>query len=334
MLGAAAVLTLLTTACGSSSDKPAASGASGGTTKMTIGIPANSAASAFLQLAVTSGLTKKYGLDVTLDSSVPPANTPAALVSGSISASALTSAATMARAKGIPVVNVLATATHAPFVMLAGPGITTLGQLAGKTVVTSAPTDAPGTETNEILKNAGIASSVKVLGVGTVPGRSALFISKQADAIYEALNLALKDQEKRPGSTIIADNGSIPTTASDGIAVTQSYLAKNRPQVLALVKACLEAVNMLKNNPDQAAPFMEKVYNLNADEFAQFVKFQKDSIDITGQPDPAEFQNQATLFAGQPSAGGTKVNWTSDLVKQSWDTTVAADAAAALGYAK
>ncbi|MGX7677720.1 ABC transporter substrate-binding protein [Jatrophihabitans sp. DSM 45814] len=333
----AAVATLLTacsSATKSSSSDSAASGSgasSGSLTKLTVGIPANSAAAAFIQLAVEAGLTTAAGLDVTLNSNLPPANTPAALVSGSIQASALTSAATQASSKGIPVINVLATASHAPFVMVAGPGISSLSQLAGKKVVTSAATDTPGTETKEILTNAGIADQVKVIPVGTVPGRSALFVSKQADAIYEALNLALQDAAKRPGSTIIADNSSIPSTPSDGLAFTTSYLKKNRATALALVTACMQAANMIKNQPATASPHLMKIYNLTSDEVGQFIKYQKDSIVISGVPSQTSFDNQAALFKSQ-AGSDSKVDWTSDLVAKSWDTSVATDAAKTLNY--
>jgi ABC-type nitrate/sulfonate/bicarbonate transport system substrate-binding protein len=169
-----------------------------------------------------------------------------------------------------------------------------------------------------------------VVAVGTVPGRSALFVSKQADGIYEALNLALKDAEKRPGSTIIADNSTIPATPSDGLAFTTAYIKNNRDTAVALVKACIEAADMIKNQPDKAAPYLAKIYDLNADEVQQFIKYQKDSIVVSGQPDPSTFANQAQLFNSQPKAG-QKINWTQDLIAQSWDTTLAADATKALG---
>jgi ABC-type nitrate/sulfonate/bicarbonate transport system substrate-binding protein len=77
--------------------------------------------------------------------------------------------------------------------------------------------------------------------VASVPGRSALFDGGQANAIYEALNLALQDAAKRPGSTIIGDNQNLPGTPADGLAVTRTYLAANKSTVLALVKACMQA---------------------------------------------------------------------------------------------
>ena len=321
----------LATACGSSSDSAASVGGHPGPTKLTVGIPANSAASAFLQLAVEAGLTKDEGLDVKLNSSLPPANTPAALVSDSIQASTLTSAASLAHAKGIPVVNVLTTAAHAPFVLLAGPGIESTGQLAGKSVVTSAATDTPGTETTHILSKAGVLDKTKVISVGTVPGRSALFVSKKADAIYEALNLALKDEAKVPGSKIIDDNSSLEATPADGLTFAESYLKDHRDDAVALVKASLRAANMIKNEPTKAAPYLKKIYSLNDDEVAQYLKYQKDAIFITGQPQQGWLDNQAKLFGEQPSTG-KKVDWTAQEVAKSWDTSLASEATKSLGY--
>lgn len=325
-------VTFLATACGSSSGSSSTeSKESSGPTKMTVGIPADSAASAFIQLAVASGLTTKAGLDVKLNTSLPPANTPAALVSNSIQASTLTSAATMAHSKKIPVINVLATAGHAPFVLLAAPGITSTKQLAGKQVVTSAPTDTPGTETNHILKSAGVLGKAKIVSVGTVPGRSALFVGKKADAIYEALNLALKDQARRPGSTFVDDNRSLPATPSDGLAFSSSYLKGHHDDAEALVKACMQAADMIKNQPAKASPYLQKIYGLTSAEVDQFIKYQKDGIVINGQPAKAWFDNQAQLFAEQPKTG-PGVDWTAQEVSGSWDTSLAEGVARTLGY--
>ncbi|GAA5190395.1 hypothetical protein GCM10023322_45430 [Rugosimonospora acidiphila] len=310
----------------SADDKAAAPGKP---TKVTIAIPASSAAASFIQLAVSAGLTSKLGLDVTLNTTIPPANTPAALVSGSIQAAALTSTATQASGKGIPVVNVVNTGSHAPFVMLGAPGIKQISDLSGKSVVTSAPTDTPGTETQQILQAAGVSSKAKIISVASVPGRSALFDGGQADAIYEALNLALQDAAKRPGSTIIGDNQGLPVTPADGLAVTKTYLQQHKDTVSALVKACMQASNMMKNEPDQAAPYLEKIYKLNADEVKQFLDRQQKSLVVTGQPTDEAYSNQADLFNKQPNQS---VQWTTAKVQASWDTTLAAQADQELGF--
>ena len=329
-VAAGAVAAVVLSGCSSSSG--AGGNPNGGgdaaSAKVSVAIPASSAAASFIQLAVASGLTKKYGVDVTLNASVPPPNTPAALVSGSIQAAALTSTATQANGKGLPVINVVNTGTHAPFVMLGGPGLKSVKDLAGKSIVTSAPTDTPGTETRRILASAGVANSAKVISVASVPGRSALFDSGQADAIYEALNLALKDQAKRPGSTIIGDNTVLPETPADGLAVTKKYLAGHRSTVLGLVKACIAAADMMKNDPAKAAPFLKKIYELNDSEVQQFLDRQKASLVTNGVPTDAAYTNQADLFNAQPKQ---TISWTADKVKASWDTSLAQQAASQLG---
>jgi ABC-type nitrate/sulfonate/bicarbonate transport system substrate-binding protein len=336
---AGAVVALVVTGCSSAGGPTNTSGSSASTAgsaaaadtspaKVTIAIPAGSAAASFIQLAVAAGLTKENGLDVTLITTVAPPDTPAALESGSIQASALTSTATQANAKGLPVVNVVNTGTHAPLVMLGAPGLKTISDLKGKTVVTSAPTDTPGTETAQLLKNAGIASSVKVVSVASVPGRSALFDSGQADAVYEALNLALKDEAKRPGSSIIGDNTSLLPTPADGLAVTKSFLASNQATVSALVKSCIQAAVMMKNSPTQAAPYLKTIYGLNDSQVQQFLQRQGASLVITGVPSDASYGNQAKLFNAQPTQ---KTQWTEAKVQASWDTTIAKTVAQQLG---
>lgn len=327
LLAAGSAIALMATGCGSSSASND-SGKAGKSGKVTIAIPASSAAASFIQLAVAAGLTSKNGVDVTLQTSIPPANTPAALVSGSIQAAALTSTATQANGKGIPVINVVNTGTHAPFVMLGGPGVKKISDLTGKSVVTSAPTDTPGTETHRILLTAGIADKTKVIPVASVPGRSALFGSGKADAIYEALNLALKDTEKRPGSTIIGDNQVLPATPADGLAVTKSYLASHKSTVLGLVKACIQASDMMKNHPEQASPYLQKIYNLSPAEAKQFLDRQNKDLVVTGQPTQAALANQADLFNKQPNQ---KISWTPQKVAASWDTTLATQAVKELG---
>ncbi len=318
---------LLFAACGSSSNS-GKNNSSGSKENVTVAIPASSAAASFIQLAVAAKLTNRYGVNVTLDTSIPPPNTPAALVSGSVQASALTSTATQAHGKGLPVINVVNTGTHAPFVMLGAPGLKTVQDLAGKSIVTSAPTDTPGTETRRILAKAGIASKVKVISVASVPGRSALFDGGQAGAIYEALNLALKDQAKRPGSTIIGDNTGLPATPADGLAVTQQYLKSHSNTVLGLVKACIAAANMMRNDPTKAAPYLKKIYSLNDSEVKQFLDQQRVSLVTTGVPTDAAYANQADLFNAQPKKD---ITWTAAKVRESWDTTLAEQGAKELG---
>jgi ABC-type nitrate/sulfonate/bicarbonate transport system substrate-binding protein len=322
-----AAVALVTSACSSSHGSNPSGKSGGGSSSMKIAIPANSAAASFIQLAVAAGLTKKHGVDVTLNTSITPPNTPAALVSGSIQGSALTSTATQANGKGLPVINVVNTGTHAPFVMLGGPDIKSVNDLDGKKVVTSAPTDTPGTETVRILKDAGV--DAQIVSVASVPGRSALFVSGQADAVYEALNLALKDQAKRPGSTIIGDNTKLAVTPADGIAVTKTYLASHRDAVDGLVKACIEAANMMKNQPAQATPYLEKIYDLSASEVAQFLDRQKASLVTNGVPTEEAYANQAELFNAQPKQS---VDWTAGKVQASWDTSLAVAAAKTLGF--
>lgn len=324
---AGSVIAILVAGCGfSSTDSPAGKA---GQPEVTIAIPAKSAAASFIQLAVAAGLTRKNGVDVALKTSIPPANTPAALVSGSIQAAALTSTATQANGKGIPVINVVNTGSHAPFVMLGAPGIRQIRDLAGKSVVTSPPADTPGTETQRILQAAGVAGQTKIIPVTSVPGRSALFDSGKADAIYEALNLALKDAEKRPGSDIIGDNRNLPVTPADGLAVTKSYLASHKSTVLGLVKSCMQASYMMKYQPAKASPYLQKIYNLNAAEAGQFLARQQQSLVVTGQPTQAAYANQADLFNRQP---GQKIQWTGAKVMASWDTALAVQADKELGY--
>lgn len=326
-LAADSAIAVLVAGCGfSSADSPAGKAAQ---TEVTIAIPAKSAAASFIQLAVAAGLTSKNGVKVNLTTSIAPASTPAALVSGSVQAAALTSTATQANGKGIPVVNVVNTGSHAPFVMLGAPGIRQVRDLSGKSVVTSAPTDTPGTETQRILQAAGVASHTKIIPVASVPGRSALFDSGKADAIYEALNLALKDAQKRPGSTVIGDNQSLPVTPADGLAVTKSYLASHKSTVLGLVKSCMQASYMMKYQPAKASPYLEKIYNLNAAAAKQFLDRQQQSLVVTGQPTKAAYANQAALFNRQP---GQKVQWTAEKVMASWNTALAVQASKELGY--
>lgn len=319
------------TACGTSTSG-ASSGpqAGGGLSKsnLTIAVPGISAASAFLEVAGRSGIFKENGLDVTLTSGVKPPDTPAAMIRGSIDGGSLTGTATKAHAKGLPVVNVVATATHEPFVLMATSGIRSLQDLVGKSIVTSAPTDTPGTQTAQLLRRAGLTGKVKVIGLTSTAAESALFVSKQADAEYVALNQALNDSLKRTGATIIMDNSSLPKTPSDGIAVAQSFISAHPDTVQALVKSCLQAAHMMKAEPAKAAPYVEKAYHLNASQAQQFLQFQGKNIDLA-PPSQQEFKQVAAGYSKAPNSG---VNWTSNLVAQSWDTKFEVKALKELGY--
>ncbi len=296
--------------------------------KITIAVPGISAASAFLVVADQAGIFKENGLEVTLNEGVKPPDTPAAMIKGSIDGASLTGTATKASAKGIDVVNIVSTATHEPFVLVAAEGIKSLNDLVGKSIVTSSPTNTPGTQTAALLRNAGLTGKVKVVGLTSTAAESAFFVSKQADAEYVALNQAMNDIKKRPGSTIIMDNSSLPTEPSDGVAVARSFLNDHPDVVKAIVKSCLQAAHMMRDEPDKAAPFVAKVFNLDPDEAKQFLQYQAKNIVLT-PPTEKEFANVAEEYSKIP---GSDVQWTPDVVAKAWDTSFQTEILKDLGY--
>jgi ABC-type nitrate/sulfonate/bicarbonate transport system substrate-binding protein len=317
-----------------SSGTSGASGQTAGITDVSIATPANSAASAFLYVAQDAGFFKQNGLKVSLDTSIAPASTPSALVKGSVQATALTGTASTAHQAGLPLVNIVETATHAPFVILAAPGITSTQQLAGKTLVTSPPFGSLGAASNDVLTRAGIKGKVKLVALDAVPAKSALFVAGKGNAIFEALNNAMDDQVKRPGSTIITGPNSSSIVPANGLAVTESFF-KSKPQIVKeLVKSSLQAANLMKNDPTKAAAIMKQAFHLSPANAKAFVKFQAPSMDLTGVPSTAAYQNQAAQFNSAEAPGTQKVNWTSSLVAASWNTSVAKQVSAQLGYSK
>jgi hypothetical protein len=86
---------------------------------------------------------------------------------------------------------------------------------------------------------------------------------------------------------------------------------------------------MMKNQPDVATPYLQKIYHLNADEVKQFLDVQRKTLVVTGQPDESAYANQANLFNKQP---GQSIQWTAEKVQASWDTTLAVQANQELGF--
>jgi ABC-type nitrate/sulfonate/bicarbonate transport system substrate-binding protein len=316
---------------GSTGAAPTGSG-NGSLTKVTIATPANSAASAFAYVAKDAGFFKQNGLDVSFNTAIAPSATAAALVKGTIQATALTGTATTAHQKGLPVVNVVVTGTRAPFVMLGGPGIKSLSQLAGKTIVTSPVFGSLGAASNDLLTKSGLKGKVKLIELDQVNAKSALFTAGKADAIFEPLNVAMDDQAKRAGSTILSGPDSLSVTPVNGFAVTEAFL-KSKPQVVkALVKSALQATNLMKNERSKATALIEKEFKLSADNAKKFLDFQAPSLVLSGVPTQQAFQNLADQYNAQPATDGTKVNWTAQMVADSWDTTIATETAKELGY--
>lgn len=337
-VGAVAAATCLSmvAACGSSGGSGDTKGGGSGSaalTKVVIATPANSAASAFLYVALGAGYFKANGLDVSLNSSIAPPSTPAALTKGSVQATALTGTATTARQAGLPLVNIVETATHAPFVILANKGINSVTDLVGKTLITSPAFGSLGAASNDILTRAGVNGKVKLVTLDAVPAKSALYVAGKGDAIFEALNNAMDDRDKVPGSTIITSADASSSVPANGLAVTESYLKDHANTVKALIKSCLQAANMIKNDQAGAAKLIATAFKLSDADAKQFVEFQAPSIDLSGAPSQEAFQNQADQYNSQPAqAGKQKVNWTAQMVASSWDTTLAKQVAKELGY--
>ncbi len=348
-MSAGVIAALLTTACGSSnpdsqgpstpsgndvaqgsqSVAPSESAPAKDLGSLQIATPGVAASSSFVFVARDAGIFKANGLDVTIATGIAPPDTPAALIRGSIQAAAFTGTTTKARAKGLGVVNVIATATHEPFVLLAAPGIKTLQDLVGKSIVTGTPTQTPGTQTANLVKAAGLTDKIKVVGLTSTAATSAMFISGQADAEYVALNQAITDSGKRSGSTIILDNSSLPDMPAVGLGVAQK-LVDDKPEVVsALVKSSLQAAHMMKNEPDKAAPYIEKEFDLTHDQAMNFLKAMAENIVLTS-PTDAEFANLAEEYSNLPDQ---TITWTAELIAKTWDTSFQDKHVQELGYA-
>lgn len=204
--------------------------------------------------ALKNGYFEKYGLQVNLVQIAGGPKGVTAMVSGDVQICQIAGSAVInAAAAGQDLVLVAGLYNSFPSILFVQPGINSVDDLRGKTIGVSATGTASEVAVRLLLQEVGLDpdKDVILLDMGEESERVLAMKAGQIDATFVT----------PPFTHILAESGypalldmadvDIPF-AHTSIATTQTFIAENRPVVLAFMQAMIEATHAMKNDPEGA----------------------------------------------------------------------------------
>jgi NitT/TauT family transport system substrate-binding protein len=244
---------MLAAACGSSSSSaPASSGLE--KTNLVVGaVPAETGAAMFI--AQERGIFAKHGLHVTVKSITSTTTIVPDMLSGAVDiASGQIPTFIAAQAHGVGSFHLLASGlTLGPGVneilALKSSGITTPGQLKGKTLAVNAPTGDSALLTDVVLADAGVSPAKVTHKVIPFTDMGVALSQHEVDAVYctEPTCTLIKDKY---GAQVIADTdqGAAQGMLTAGYTVTTAWMKKYPKTAAAFKASIVEASKIADTN--------------------------------------------------------------------------------------
>lgn len=292
---------LVLAACGGASKSTgAAPTAKRQLTPITFAVPGKSADFGYLWVAQQAGIFAKNGIRATLETLNGAAIT-AAVVSGAAQALPILSEAQTAALQGQPLTTIMATNYHLSVELVVEPGITSLSQLVGKTVVGGPPGSGQETSLLKLLAKYGLTGKVKVADIGDIPAIIAGYASGHTAGIMNGVSVAEIAMTDRPGSHVLvpaSQNESFGQT--NGLAVADNFLKAHPEVVTELVRSIYETLTYMVSKPAATERIFEQVFSETPAQAAVVYKVTKPMWVFQAQPTTAEYEavakvNSATL---------------------------------------
>jgi NitT/TauT family transport system substrate-binding protein len=264
----AAVLAGTLAACSSASSSSSGGGSSGGSTASAAGTAKSAPASltnftlaivpsqefAPLYAGINAGIFAQHGIDLKLKSYEDPSPMVAGVQNNSFQGMGLTGRCSRASLQGIDLVSVADFTIRPAYELLATKDVTSVADLAGKTVAVGEPTTGPALRLNATLKQAGVLGKVKIDNIASATPEVATYRSGQVQAIYLDPATLTGLTAAVPGSHLIvplAQTG--PPTPGMGLCVSQSYLTQNPAIVRQMIEAMSQSYAYALNPKNEAA---------------------------------------------------------------------------------
>lgn len=224
--------------------------------------------------AVTDGIFKKNGLDVTI-STLPPPTMAGALINGSLQASTGTETCAQAILAGLPLVNVAVVGERDTHTLIARKNVRSVDQLAGQTVITQSAASEPAWRIQAALSSKRI-SNVQYLELTAAGAQESAFIAGQGAAIFEPADVAAKLLDEVPGSHVLLSPVQAgPSYPNQGICVSKAFLARYPRTVHALVVSAVEGARLMARGGTQAESAIEGPLSLSQQQAAFAVQTLK-----------------------------------------------------------
>lgn len=231
---------------------------------MNIGYSAQAGAFAPIWITKEAGLFKKNGLDVNLIF-IPGGPTAAAsMLAGGVQAVAMAGPAVVtSNLAGTDLVMIAGMVNTFAFQIVTVKGITSAQQLKGKRVGVNRFGTAPDIAARFALRRMGIdPSEVTILQLGE---QSTRLLAMKAGQLEAAVVLPpITTIAQREGMRVLMDMSELGAEFQiTGLASSQSFIAKNRPSAMKLMRAFVEGIHFYKTRKQESMAIIAKYMRMN-----------------------------------------------------------------------
>ncbi|HEY8695380.1 MAG TPA: ABC transporter substrate-binding protein [Chloroflexota bacterium] len=248
---------------------------------VTVATPSKSLSQLPLYVAIQRGFFKELGLDVQLKEMAPPAQV-AAVAAGEVDYTTAIGSSVQAAARGLPVKTVLALAGKPQHVLVASKSITSVKQLAGKTVGISARGSTTERELQVVLGQNGLTEqSVQILALGDSANTVAAMQAGRIDATV----LPVPDNfvaEKEAGGHTLVNIAEVMDAPLSGLSTSDKRLHDQPDQIVALIKGALKGTAYIKANKTEAVALIAQFTAIDAATASQAYDLVRDTYADTG----------------------------------------------------
>ncbi|HVA25705.1 MAG TPA: ABC transporter substrate-binding protein [Chloroflexota bacterium] len=266
---------------------------------VTVATPSKSLSQLPLYVAIQRGFFKELGLNVQFKEMTPPAQV-AAVAAGEVDYTTAIGSSIQAAARGLPIKTVLTLAGKPQHVLVATKDISSVQQLAGKTVGISARGSTTERELQVVLQQNGLTEqSVQIVALGDSANTVAAMKAGRIDATV----LPVPDNfvaEREAGGHTLVNIAQVMDAPLSGLSTSNKRLQDNPDQVVALIKGALKGTAYIKANKTETAALIAKFTAIDATTAAQAYDLVRDTYADTGIVTDAAIRN--TIIDQQAAA--------------------------------
>lgn len=258
-----------------------------------IGVPGKSSAFFHTYVADAAGIFEQCGLDATIVEMQAP-QIAAALEQGDINLGPGIGSVIRASFQGLPVRVVAVMKNGFDYSILAS-GITSAEELAGKTIVSAAPTSTPGVALRAALDDLGLTDEVEVVSAQNTAARVSLLRAGEVDASIINVDGALRLQGEDPNLNIVYRPEDFPPNPFTGLTATVSTIEENPDLVRRAISAYLATGRFILENPEETQAIYQEAYELTSEQAAQMYDLTSPLIVEDGMPTDELIEGEARL---------------------------------------
>lgn len=232
--------------------------------RMNIGYSAQAGAFAPIWITKDAGIFQKHGLDVNLIFIPGGPTAAAAMLAGEVQAAAMAGPAVVtSNLGGTDLVMIAGMVNTFAFQIVTVKNITAPQQLKGKRVGVNRFGTAPDIAARFALQKMGISpNEVTILQLGE---QSTRLLAMKAGQLEAAVVLPpITTMAQREGMNVLMDMSELGAEFQiTGLASSQSFISKNRPSAMKLMRAFVEGIHFYKTRKKESMAIIAKYMRTN-----------------------------------------------------------------------